>query len=105
MGDFSKWDVGDTLSGFLAGAFGGVVTMFGWFNSKLGKIHDRIDGLHGHVTQHASHIAVLQTQDAALIERLARIEEGLQENNKKQDRQMEILMDLHGRGSFSQRGQ
>jgi len=105
MGDLSKWDWADAASGAVMGVLGGVVSMFGWFNGKLGKVHDRIDRLHTAQEGHTTSIAVLQANGQAIAERLQRIEEGQATMNEKQDDQMKILMDLHGQGRFNQRGQ
>lgn len=97
MADPTKWDWADAVSGAVMGVLGGMVSMLGWFSGKLGKVHDRIDAVHGKVHSHAVHIAELQANDLARVQRLERIEDGLDEINKKQDRQMEILMDIRGR--------
>jgi hypothetical protein len=90
-------DWSDALLGGVMGVMTGIASMFGWFSGKLGKVHDRIDALHGHVHAHAVDLAELQANDLARVQRLERIEFGLDEINKKQDRQMVVLMDIRGR--------
>jgi hypothetical protein len=105
MADPSKWDWADTLSGMLLGVVSGILSLFGWFSTKVGTVHDRIDAVHDRiniVTQAASDqaasIKVLEAHHGAKLQRLDRIEGNLTAINEKQDRQMEILMDLRGRG-------
>lgn len=78
------------------GALSALAGLFGWFNGKLGKIHDRIDLVQERANAQASSIAVLEAHHGAKMERLERIEDNLAALNKKQDRQMEILLDLQG---------
>ena len=100
MNDPAKWDWADAASGVVMGVLGGMVSMFGWFSGKLGKVHDRIDSVHERVTANSSHIAVLQAQEVAKLQRMERIEDNLVAINEKQDRQMEVLMDLRGRDTY-----
>ena len=97
MNDPAKWDWADAAGGVVMGVLGGLVSMFGWVSGKLVKVHDRIDSVHERVTTHASHIAVLQAQEVTKLQRMERIEDNLVAINEKQDRQMEVLMDLRGR--------
>ena len=98
MADPTKWDWADAVSGVFLGILSGILGLFSWFGGKVGKVHDRIDALHGRLNSHDSHIAVLQAQEVVKFQRMERIEDNLTAINEKQDRQMEILMDLRGRG-------
>lgn len=101
----SKWDWADTASGMLLGIVSGIVSLFGWFSRKVGTVHDRIDAVHERINlvkqsanDQASSIKVLEAHHDANLNRLARIEDNLSAINDKQDRQMEILIDIRGRG-------
>ncbi len=98
MADPTKWDWADTVSGIFLGILSGLLGLFGWFSGKVGKVHDRIDAVHKRLNSHDSNIAVLQAQEISRLHRMERIEDNLTAINEKQDRQMEILMDLRGRG-------
>ena len=101
VGDPSRLDMADAAMGLVVGIVTGISSVVGWFSRKLGKVHDRIDRLHAVHADHATNIAVLQANGQANVERLDRIEDGLTSINEKQDRQMQILMELHGRGTNS----
>ena len=98
MADLSKWDWADTVGGIAIGMVSGIVTMVGWFGGKLSKVHERLNAVHARANEHAISIAVLETHHEAKIERLKHIESSVETINEKQDRQMEILMDIRGRG-------
>jgi len=97
MTDPTKWDWADSVSGAIMGVLTGVITMFGWFHRKLGKVHDRIDLAQSTAAKQATSIKVLEAHHGATMERLARIELNSQTINSKQDRQMEILLELERR--------
>lgn len=97
MADPTKWDLADAAMGLVVGVVSGIASMAGWFSRKLGTVHDRIDRLHASHASHATSIAVLQANGQAITERLQRIEEGQSTINEKQDRKMEILVDLRKR--------
>lgn len=97
MADPTRWEMADTVLGGVMAAASAIAGLFGWFGRKIGKVHDRIDALQERANEHASSIAVLEAHHEAKMQRLARIEDGLQALNEKNDRQMEILMDLRGR--------
>lgn len=105
MADPTKVDWADALAGGLMGLLTGMASVFGWFSGRIGKVHERIDTVHARintVTQTASDqaasIKVLEAHHDAKLQRLERIEDNLTAINEKQDRQMELLIDIRGRG-------
>ena len=105
MADPTKVDWADAVAGGLMGLLTGMASVFGWFSGRLGKVHERIDTAHARnntVTQAArdpaSSINVLEAHHDAKLQRLERIEDNLTAINEKQDRQMELLIDIRGRG-------
>lgn len=100
----SKWDWADSIGGFILGILGGIMSLFGWFSGRIGKVHDRINEVTGRVnenrdlmSQQNANIKVLDAHREASEQRLGYMENALQEINRKQDRQMEVLMELHKR--------
>ena len=98
MADPSKVDWSDALMGAIMGILTGLASMFGWFNGKVGKVHDRIDVVHGRVSEHTTHIAVLTAHHEANLQFQERIDSTLTALDEKNDAQMKILLELKGRG-------
>lgn len=94
----SKWDWADAVSGLVLGIVGGVATLYGWFSRKVDAMHGRISTVKQAVNDQAASIKVLEAHHDATLRRLSSIEENSSEINKKQDRQMEILLDIQRRG-------
>lgn len=99
VADPTKMDWADALLGALVGVVSGVASLFGWFNGKVSRVHDRINEVHEQAHQQAAHIAALNAHHQANLMFQSRIDENLAAIDEKQDRQMEILMDLRGRGN------
>ena len=98
MADPSKWDWADAIAGMLMGLISGLAGLFSWFSSRVNIVHERIDVMHEKTSAQASSIAVLEAHHEANLKFQGRIDDSLSAINDKQDRQMEILMDLRGRG-------
>lgn len=99
----SKWDWLDTASGLVLGIFGGVVTLYGWFSQKVDAMHGRLSTVKQAVNDQATSIKVLEAHHAATLHRLERIEDNSAAINEKQDRQMEILLDIRRAGTTQPR--
>ena len=104
MSDPTRWDMVDTLSGIILGVFAGIASLFGWFNGRIGKVHDRINEVNMRINanrdlmnQQAADIQVLEAHREASEQRFGRVDHMLTEINRKQDRQMDVLMELHKR--------
>lgn len=92
-----KWDWVDSLMGMMTGLVGGILSLFGWFHRQVSRTHERIDDLHERIGEHGTSIKVLEANHVAGLQRLDRIEEHITAISEKQDRQMEILVDLRQR--------
>lgn len=93
----SKWDWADALAGVAMGIITGILSLFSWFSGKVGLVHQRLDAMQDKVADHGTSIRVLEAQHHAKLQRLDRIEESVMSINEKQDRQMEILMDIRNK--------
>ncbi len=84
----SRWDVLSTIEGAIAGFFTAVVTVFGWFNSKLKNMNTLIDALAAQTTENKANIMVQEAHHQANIQRLDRIE---RETMKQTDMLTQLL--------------
>lgn len=88
------WSIVESI-GTVAGAAGaGLAAAMKWFTGKHRRMQDRINQLECDKNTHATRIAVLEVHHQANLERLGRIEVGMDNLNKKQDRQTELLVTL-----------
>lgn len=94
----SKWDWADALSGLMLGIVSGILTLYGWFSRKVDAMHGRISTVKQTVNEQAASIKVLEANHEDALRRLSSIEKNSSEINRKQDRQMEILLDIQRRG-------
>lgn len=94
MADPTKWDWADAVVGGMMGLLTGLASVFGWFNGKIGKVHDRIDQVHDRVSSHATHIAVLGAHHENNLQFQERIDCQLTALNEKNDEQIKLLMKL-----------
>lgn len=99
----SKWDWADAVSGLVMGIVTGVMTLYSWFSHKVDAMHGRISTVKQVVNDQAASIKVLEAHHAATLHRLERIEDNSAVINEKQDRQMEILIDIQRAGTTQPR--
>jgi len=97
VADPTKWDWADAILGAVVGMVSGVASLFGWFNGKVSRVHERINEVHDRTHDQAAQLAALNAHHQANLMFQGRIDENLAAINEKQDRQMEILMDLRSR--------
>lgn len=97
MADPTKWDWADAVAGGLMGLLTGMASVFGWFNRRLGTVHERIDHVHDRVSTHSTHIAVLTAHHESNLQFQERIDTALTALNRKTDDQTNILLELKRR--------
>lgn len=95
--DSSRWEWLDSAAGAVAGVFTGVATFYGIFAKRMSDVDESIVKLKSTDAEQGMSIAILETHHTAKMQRLERMEDNLQAINEKQDRQMEILLDLSKR--------
>jgi len=93
--DPSKIDWGDSLGGFVTGAVTVLAGMFNWFGKKLREVHKRIDVVEGTIGGYAVHIGQQKEQHKANQQQFQDVKHDLNAINQKQDRQMEILLQIN----------
>ena len=97
MLEHGKVDWSDVFSSFVVGVVSTIGALFAWFNRRFSSVHKRIDEVETKASLYAVHIGVQQAQHLANQQRLDGIEDGLRDIDVKQDKQMNILLEMNTR--------
>jgi hypothetical protein len=84
----SRFDLLSSLEGWIVGFFTAVAAVFGWFNSKMGKMNERIVQVEKEAAETRANLMVQEAHHQANIQRLDRIE---RETVKQTDMLTELM--------------
>lgn len=84
----------ETVVGSVVAALGAA---WRWFRGRERRIHTRLSDVEARIVTNDRRLAILEAQRFSDQDRMKRIEDTIVNIDKKQDQQMQILVELSGR--------
>lgn len=84
----------ETVVGSVVAALGAA---WRWFRGRERRIHTRLSDVEARIVTNDRRLAILEAQRLSDQDRMKRIEDTIVNIDKKQDQQMQILVELSGR--------